>query len=153
MTSTWGASLLRTAILLLLSMAPYHQGQAKPSTLFECTLRQEAEDLAAIKNEDYRYSQAMVRLGLCALRAGATTTGGGGSGIGGSDDGGAGERAAKIAQGREWLEKAAGLGDPEAKNNLATMYAEGHGGLALDLAKAKELYLEAAGDGCADVRS
>jgi len=71
----------------------------------------------------------MVRLGVCLLRDGTPE---------------------HVAEGRGLLEVAADLGDPEAKNNLATMHAGGHGGLALDAAKAHTLYLEAAADGCAD---
>ena len=41
---------------------------ADRSVAFECTPRQEAEDLQAIAEEEYRYHGAMVRLGVCALQ-------------------------------------------------------------------------------------
>ena len=103
---------------------------ADRSVAFECTPRQEAEDLQAIAEEEYRYHGAMVRLGVCALQQ---------------------NTAAKEKEGRQWLEKAAALGDPEAKNNLAIMYARGGvAELPRDPRRAHDLYLEAAEDGCAD---
>ena len=111
-------------VLLLLSTC-LSQAAGKKAVAFECTARQEAEDLAAVAAEDYRYSGAIVRLGVCALKAD------------------------KVAVGIGWLERAAALGDPEAKNNLAVALAEGHG-VPRDPDKAHALYLEAAGDGCSD---
>lgn len=125
-------SSIRAAFLLLMlcSSTKLRAVEAAATTAFECTVRQEEEDLAAIEAEEYRYHGAMVRLGVCALQQGT---------------------AAKAAEGREWLEKAAALGDPEAKNNLGTMYARGGvAGLPLDPQRAHDLYLEAAMDGCAD---
>ena len=90
----------------------------------------------------------MVRLGLCALQAGTPS---------------------KTLEGARWLEKAADLGDPEAKNNIgcgenyfpdiafylankyisvvcSVMKAGGHAGFKVDLEAAHALYLEAAGE-------
>jgi TPR repeat protein len=99
--------------------------QAKIPVAFECTKRQAEEDHAMIASNEYRFHQAMVRLGVCALRAD------------------------KIDEGRIWLEKAAALGDPEAMNNLAVMFSGGIG-LEQDLARAHQLFLDAADQGCSD---
>jgi hypothetical protein len=92
-------SIGRFRLIVLLSCVSH--SSAKPSVVFECTPRQEAEDLEAIAKESYRYHQNMVRLGICALR---------------NDD---------VETGRDWLEKAAyGHNDPEAKNNLGGLFCQ-----------------------------
>ena len=119
---------MRSPLLLLLILLPLLS--SKPDVAFECTARQEEEDRASVAAKEYRYHGAMVRLGLCALQQGT---------------------AAKALEGREWLEKAAELGDPEAKNNLAVMYAKGGvAGPPRAPQKAHDLYVEAALEGCAD---
>lgn len=120
---------------------------AKRKVAFECTERQETEDLAAIEAKEHRYHQSMVRLGLCALQLAEDDT---------SPEGrlqsGVALRKKKLLEGVAWLEKAASLDDPEAKNNLAILYSKGHGVGKQDHTKAHAYFLEAAGDGCADAQ-
>lgn len=113
-------------VLMLLLSIP--RVAPKRSVAFECTARQEAEDLAAISTKEYRYSQAMVRLAICALYDGSSE---------------------KLSEAVVWLEQAAALGNAEAKNNLGVLRARGHG-VQLDLEIAHALYIDAAGEGCSD---
>jgi len=127
---------------------------AKITSAFECTARQEAEDLAAIEAKEHRYHQSMVRLGICALKLAE-------QGDDGVKDSFRVKKESshnnKLAEGVRWLEKAASLGNPEAKNNLAILLSKGHGVPTLDdrkpdHKKALAYYLEAAEDGCADAQ-
>mmetsp|Transcript_15981 Transcript_15981/g.31900 ORF Transcript_15981/g.31900 Transcript_15981/m.31900 type:complete len:312 (-) Transcript_15981:208-1143(-) len=127
---------------------------AKITSAFECTARQEAEDLSAIEAKEHRYHQSMVRLGICALKLAE-------QGDDGAKDSFRVKKESshnnKLAEGVRWLEKAASLGNPEAKNNLAILLSKGHGVPTLDdrkpdHKKALAYYLEAAEDGCADAQ-
>ena len=92
-------------------------------TAFECTKRQEKEDLQKIEEDDDAH--AMVRLAVCYLQN---------------------EREDDAV---DLLEKAAIHGNPEAKNNLAILYANGQG-LEQDVEMARQLYEESAEGGCRD---
>ena len=153
--------MVRISFILLLSVFICQLAQrrtfARPRAAFECTTRQEAEDLAIVEAKEYRFHQAMVRLGICALQQDQVEKANekmferqtkGKENLSGQN---------KFQEGVSWLEKAAALGDPEAKNNLAILHSKGiveqiQGELRPDHKKALSLFLEAASDGCADAQ-